>query len=50
MNCGGHPILGDTLLEHSASIFSGRGQMAEEVQTTKQDNEPVRIAVWYDYI
>ncbi|SUZ74805.1 uncharacterized protein METZ01_LOCUS27659 [marine metagenome] len=24
--------------------------MAEEVQTTKQDNEPVRIAVWYDYI
>ncbi len=25
-------------------------QMAEEVQTTKKDNEPVRIAVWYDYI
>jgi len=27
-----------------------RFQMAEEVQTTKQDNGPVRIAVWYDYI
>jgi len=24
--------------------------MAEEAQTTKKDNEPVRIAVWYDYI
>jgi hypothetical protein len=24
--------------------------MAEEVQTTKRDNEPVKIAVWYDYI
>jgi len=24
--------------------------MAEEVQTTEQGNEPVRIAVWYDYI
>jgi|TARA_B100000809_G_scaffold163738_2_gene161091 hypothetical protein len=27
-----------------------RGQMAEEVQTTKKENEQVRIAVWYDYI
>ena len=24
--------------------------MAEETQTTKQDNQPVNIAVWYDYI
>ena len=29
---------------------AGGGQMAEEVQTIKQDNELVRIAVWYDYI
>jgi len=33
-------------LRHAAR----RGQMAEEVQTIKQGNEPVRIAVWYDYI
>jgi|TARA_B100001013_G_scaffold138742_1_gene81737 hypothetical protein len=34
------------VLRHAAR----RGQMAEEAQTTKQGNEPVRIAVWYDYI
>jgi hypothetical protein len=33
-------------LSHAAK----RGRMAEEVQTTEQGNEPVRIAVWYDYI
>ena len=31
-------------------VFGRRGQMAEEVQTTKRDNEQVKIAVWYDYI
>ena len=32
------------------AVRNRRGQMAEEGQTTKKDNEPVRIAVWYDYI
>jgi len=29
---------------------SRRVQMAEATHTHRQDNEPVHIAVWYDYI